>query len=236
MRIGFRLGYLRFLNSISPSGVVAMYSNPASISFMVSTGSLVALHVHSSEVVRNSADSMFMYVIVLSMSLCPSTVLTWIMSLVLWYSIVPFQCLNVWNVIFVSRGLLIFSAVLARIFSKVIRSPCFDVVKTLSFSLVSLPSMAFSFSVIGRIRGLLCFSGVMLMVLRSRSMSIHFSIVASPIRAPVSFSSCRSAALFVPDAVISWSISCSVGMKGILSSGLYVGFSHVLPMNFMYPL
>jgi hypothetical protein len=38
---------------------------------------------------------MFMYIIVLLMFLCPSIFLTWIMSLVLWYSIVAFQCRNV---------------------------------------------------------------------------------------------------------------------------------------------
>ena len=53
-----RVGYLRFLNIISPSGVVATYSNPASISFVASTGSLVALHIHSSEVRRKSVASM----------------------------------------------------------------------------------------------------------------------------------------------------------------------------------
>jgi hypothetical protein len=36
-----------------------------------------------------------MYIMVLSMSLCPRMFLTWIMSLVLWYSIVPLKCLNV---------------------------------------------------------------------------------------------------------------------------------------------
>jgi len=59
VRNGFRVGYLRFLNSISPSGVVATYSNPVSISFWASTGSLVALHIHSSLVDRKSADSIF---------------------------------------------------------------------------------------------------------------------------------------------------------------------------------
>jgi len=56
----FRLGYLRFLNSISPSGVVAMYSKPVSISWVASAVSLVALHVHSSDWLRNIACSMFM--------------------------------------------------------------------------------------------------------------------------------------------------------------------------------
>lgn len=41
-------GYLRFLNSMSESGVVRMYSNPFSISWVASLLSVVALHVHSS--------------------------------------------------------------------------------------------------------------------------------------------------------------------------------------------
>ena len=53
---------------------------------------------------------MLMYVIVDLMSLCPSTVFTWMMSLVLWYSIVPFQCLSVWNDICVSLWLFRFCA------------------------------------------------------------------------------------------------------------------------------
>ena len=89
--------YLRFRKSISLSGVVVTYSNPASISFVASLVSVVALHVHSSEFARNSADSMFMYTIVDSMFLCPKMVFTWIMSLVLWYSVVPFQCRKVWK-------------------------------------------------------------------------------------------------------------------------------------------
>ena len=52
--------YLRFLNSINPSGVVMMYSNPFSISCVALLLSVVAVHVHSSEVDRYSADSRFM--------------------------------------------------------------------------------------------------------------------------------------------------------------------------------
>jgi len=56
----YRGCYLRFLNSISASGVVATYSNPVSISCVASVASLVALHVHSSDWLRNIACSMFM--------------------------------------------------------------------------------------------------------------------------------------------------------------------------------
>ena len=66
------------------------------------------------------------------MFLCPSIVFTWIMSLVLWYSIVPFQCLNVCSVIFLSLGLLSFLIVLFRSASKVLLSPCLFVWNTLS--------------------------------------------------------------------------------------------------------
>ena len=74
---------MRFRNNISASGVVATYSNPFSMSCVASLALVVALHVHSSDVARNRADSRFMYTIVLLMSLCPKMVLTWIMSFVL---------------------------------------------------------------------------------------------------------------------------------------------------------
>jgi len=63
--------------------------NPASSRSVYSLSVLAVLHVHSSVWFRYSDCSMLMYVIVDSMFLCPSMVLTWIMSLVLWYSIVP---------------------------------------------------------------------------------------------------------------------------------------------------
>lgn len=54
------VGYFRFRNSISPSGVVAMYSNPFSIRVVASSVLLVALHVHSSVWLRNVACSRLM--------------------------------------------------------------------------------------------------------------------------------------------------------------------------------
>jgi len=51
------------------------------------------------------------------------------MSLVLWYSIVPFQCLNVWKCILVSLGFPSFLAVLFRRFVKVTRRLCWMVGK-----------------------------------------------------------------------------------------------------------
>jgi len=46
--------------------------------------------------------------------------------------------------------------------------------------------MSISLRLIGRIRGLLPFSGVIQATLRSKSTSHHFSLAASPLLAPVS--------------------------------------------------
>lgn len=63
---------------------------------------------------RNNACSRLMYIIVESMSLCPSMDLTCRMSFLSWYSMVPFQCRNVWKVICWSLGLLSFVAAVLR--------------------------------------------------------------------------------------------------------------------------
>lgn len=81
---------------------------------------------------RNKAFSMLMYIIVLSMLLCPRTVFTWIMSFVLWYSVVPFQCRKVCADILFSLWLFSFFAVLCRSFVKVFLKPLFFVWNTLS--------------------------------------------------------------------------------------------------------
>jgi predicted anti-sigma-YlaC factor YlaD len=62
---------------------------------------------------------------------------------------------------------------------------------------------------------LLFFSGVILTVFVAVSMLEHLSCQASPQRAPVSLSSWRNVAMRLLHAAISWSISVSVGMKGI---------------------
>ena len=152
---------MRFLNSINASGVVVTYSKPDSISCVASLVLVVALHVHSSDCSRNNACSMLMYVIVLSMFLCPKTVLTWIMSFVLWYSIVPFQCLNVWKCMFFSLGLLSLVAVLLRSDSNVVLNACLFVWNILSLVLSRLFSMAISLVLVGNILLLLPFSAVM---------------------------------------------------------------------------
>lgn len=45
---GFVVGYFRFRNSMSSSGVVAMYSNPFSTSCLASVAFVAVLHIHSS--------------------------------------------------------------------------------------------------------------------------------------------------------------------------------------------
>ena len=113
--------YLRFLNIFIPLYSVAC-RKPCSISGSASSIVLATLQIKSSFSVRNSACSRLMYIIVHSIFLCPSVYFTCMMSLVLWYSIVPFQCLRVWNVIFLILSLLIFVAKSFRCRSKVIRA------------------------------------------------------------------------------------------------------------------
>src|SRR5664280_3415444 len=116
--------------------------------------------------------------------------MTWRMSLVLWYSIVAFQCLSVWKVIPLSLGfLLVDTAIfllransLAVVFILVPPKTYFDI-----FGRSAKRSM--SLWEILSILGLLCFSGVILTVLVSLSICVHSSCHASPHLAPVSFSS-----------------------------------------------
>jgi len=94
-------------------------------------------------------------------------------------------------------------------------------------------NMAISLLEILRIRGLLPFSGVTLTVAFSKSISVHLSLLASPLLIPVSFSNCRYVAnLFVFEhPAMKSSISLSVDMKGIFSTLLYLGGSHLPPRN-----
>ena len=91
-----------------------MYSNPTSSSLVDSCMFFETFIVHSSVDDSHKACSMCMYIIVLFMSRCPRTVLTCIMSLVLWYSIVAFQCLKVWKDILCSLGFTNFLMALLR--------------------------------------------------------------------------------------------------------------------------
>ena len=76
----------------------------ASIAFSSSVSLWVTVVIHVSVSVVYSACSKFMYMIVESIHLCPKTYLTCTMSFVKWYSVVPFQCLNVWKWICFNRG------------------------------------------------------------------------------------------------------------------------------------
>lgn len=97
----------------------------------------------------------------LSMFLCPSTVFTCMMSFVLWYSVVPFQCRKVWKWICLSLGLLSLVAVFLRSSSKLVLSPCVWLWNTVLSVFGRLLSMAVNLVLIGRIRALLPFSAVM---------------------------------------------------------------------------
>lgn len=67
-------------------------------------------------------------------------------------------------------------------------------------------------------------------------MSFHCVLEISPIRAPVSFRSCRSVEVLFEPADIRESMSFSVGINGRVDSLLYFGCVHVLPINLKYPL
>ncbi len=93
------------------------------------------------------------------MSLCPKTDATCMMSLVLWYSVVPFQCLKEWKVIFFSRGFASFIAVRFRMCSKTFLRLSFCSRKSSLFGRGSCPIIVRSFSEIGHSLALLPFSG-----------------------------------------------------------------------------
>lgn len=88
------------------------------------------------------------------------------------------------------------------------------------WSLCSVVIIPISLSLIGRILGLLPFSGVIDIVLRWMSISSGLSCVSSPIRIPVSFSVCSTVAVSFPHEAINWSISSSVGMNGSFCCGV----------------
>lgn len=201
-----------------------MCSNPASISSSSSFSSCATLHVKCSLVCRKSVFSMVTYICVFVMLLCPSTYFTCMMSLVSWYSVVPFQCLIVWNPMLRSLGLLNRSANVLRSLAKWVLNISlsgWNIVVYLALgSRGKLRIVLTSLSLIGKSRALLCFSGVMFMVFLCVSMSIGLSCVISPIRAPVSFMHKSKAWKCFPALLMSISISSSVGMNGILSGFL----------------
>ena len=144
----------------SPS-ISSALVKPDSISFIASSGVFATLQVNSSFCSRNSAFSRLMYIMVDDMFLCPSMVFTCMMSLVLWYSVVPFQCLKVCGCICRSLGLLNFLKALRFSLSSVTCSPCVLVGKTLWVLCGIWFSMFMSLSEIGSILLLLPFSAVM---------------------------------------------------------------------------
>ena len=95
-------------------------------------------------------------------------------------------------------------------------------------SLCRLFIIPISLSDIGRILGLLPFSGVIFIVLRCTSRSSAVSCVNSPILIPVSLSVCRIVAVSFPHDAIRMSISCSVGMNGSFCTVTYRGGFHVI--------
>jgi len=177
--------------------------NPASMSSASSCSLWATLHVKSSFSARNMACSMFMYIMVLLMFLCPKTCLTCMMSLVLWYSIVPFQCRNVWNDILWIRGFWSFWAVAFRCASNEVLNPPMFFANIPCLVCGSWFSMFRSLSDTGSILGLLFFDGVMLRVFCSVDRSIHWSFTASDILMPVSFSVWSSGAVRFPHDAIS---------------------------------
>ena len=226
--------YFLFLYIAVVSLVALTNVKLASISCSSSFSLWLTLVIHCSVSAVNVACSRLMYSIVVVISLCPSMYLTCIMSLVMWYSIVPLKCLSVWNPIFNSLGFFSLLAVLCLWLSNTLLiwfclfgNMC-SLVCGYSFSI------AVSLSVSGRILGLLPFSGVMFTVLFCRFMSVHFSSCASPILIPVSLSSCRSVASLCLHDAIKMSISDSVGINGSVSSALYFGCSHLSSLNFKY--
>ena len=176
----------------------------------------------------NSACSRLMYIIVFLIFRCPSMFCTCMISWVSWYSIVAFQCLSVWNVMFSILGFCSFCAAsflcCVNTFLRLSMSG-WNIV-CLFFGIWFIMSM--SLLGIGSIRGLLPLVGVMLSVFCSVEKSIHLSSTASEMRMAVSFSVWSSVAVRFPHEAISWSISNSVGMNGSLSWIVYFGFFHLI--------
>jgi len=137
----------------------------ASISFVSSSKLWLILVIHSSVSAVYSDCSIVMYMSVFLLFLCPNMYCTCLMSLVLWYSIVAFQCLNVWKLIFVSLGFCSFSLTVLRCSQKYVLRYFDCGWKTVSRFFGSLLIIAISLSLIGSMRGLLPFSGVTFKVL-----------------------------------------------------------------------
>ena len=130
------------------------------------------------------------------MFLCPSICMTWRMSLVLWYSMVAFQCLKVWKWIWSNLGFWSFRLKLALCFwnRRLWVLTCLqNILSEFFFNAISRLSSLFESL---KIRGLPPFSGVIRTVPASRSRSVHLRLFASPDLAAVSFRSWRNVEVF----------------------------------------
>ena len=85
-----------------------------------------------------------------------------------------------------------------------------------------------SLLLIGRILGVLFFSGVMVRVFLSVPRFVHVRSTSSPIRIPVSLRVWSTVDVTFPHPEISMSISCSVGMNGSFVVVMYFGGVHVI--------
>ena len=119
------------------------------------------------------------------MFLWPSSFMTCSMFLVLWYSMVAFQCLSVWKWILSRRSFFSLLAIFLRCVLKVRAKCIWDRAKGLVSLCGRLLSMVISCFDILIWRGSLPFSGVMFTNCFSVSISVHCSMNASPLRAPV---------------------------------------------------
>ena len=152
--------------------------------------------------------------------MCPSFCWTSMRHFVLWYSIVAKKCLKVCSFICRSRGFCWVSARCLFLRSYFHLKPLRLSVPNMDSDLLGrLLSIASSFGESLNCRGCPCFSAVHFTVEFSVSRSIHLSFHTSPIRIPVSLSSCRQVAIFFPEAEIKQSISDSNGTKGRVSTG-----------------
>ena len=88
-------------------------------------------------------------------------------------------------------------------------------------------SMAVSVSDIFRVLALLPFSGRFILIcFVLKSISVHFSVDASPILTPVSYSSCSRVLVLFPVPAISCLTSSSCGKKGSFWGTMVLGFCH----------
>jgi len=142
------------------------------------------------------------------MFLWPSSFITCTMSLVLWYSIVPFQWRNVWNVICRGRGFLVRPGILFLLFSNIL-AVVLNCVPTKTLLDLFGRAVCLSISLLETlvILGLPCFSGLILIVLLMVSMSVHSRFHVSPERAARAMR-CRSLKRIYLRTSMYWVMGC----------------------------